>query len=161
MAVSILKRIRIKWHYYFCYPILHKCKCRLEGIPEIHCPERLRLGTNVTINDNVFLQCHGGITVGNNVTISRGVQCLTYSLSTDNYYKNKLEGKEMHIHKPIEIGNGVWLCANVIVTMGVSIAPYSVIGAGSVVTKSLDIPNALYGGIPARFIKFLDNQDRH
>ena len=101
------------------------------------------------------MQCHGGIYIGDSVTISRGVTLLTYGLSTENYKKNIVNKTESHFSKPIVIGSGVWLCANVVVTMGVTIAPYCVIAAGAVVTKDCEVPNALYGGVPARFIKFL------
>ena len=60
-----------------------------------------------------------------------------------------------HISAPVFIGDGVWICANVIVTPGVKIAPNCIIAAGSVVSKSLTKPLSLYGGVPAVFIKDL------
>lgn len=50
---------------------------------------------------------------------------------------------------PIRIGHDVWLAAKVTVTKGVEIAPHAVVGANSVVTRSLTEPCA-YGGAPAR-----------
>lgn len=56
--------------------------------------------------------------------------------------------------KPILIKEGAFIGAHSIVLKGVTIGKYSVIGAGSVITK--DIPdNEVWAGNPARFIKKL------
>jgi maltose O-acetyltransferase len=57
----------------------------------------------------------------------------------------------------IEIGDGGWLGAGVVVMPGVTIAPGCVIGAGSVVTKDTT-PNGLYVGTPARRVRTLSGQ---
>jgi maltose O-acetyltransferase len=45
----------------------------------------------------------------------------------------------------------VWVCAKVIILKGVSIGDYSIVGAGSVVTKDIE-NNSLVVGNPARKI---------
>lgn len=50
---------------------------------------------------------------------------------------------------PIRIGHDVWLGAKVTVTKGVEIAPHAVVGANSVVTRSLPV-RGVYVGAPAR-----------
>jgi acetyltransferase-like isoleucine patch superfamily enzyme len=53
----------------------------------------------------------------------------------------------------INIGNDVWLGANVIVVDGVNISDGVIVATGSVVTK--DIPAyAIVGGVPAKVIKY-------
>ena len=55
---------------------------------------------------------------------------------------------------PIEIGNGVWICAGCTVIAGVKIGDKSILAAGSVVTQ--DVPSGeLWGGVPAKRIKTL------
>lgn len=54
----------------------------------------------------------------------------------------------------IALGNDVWIGARVIVLPGVQIADGSVVGAGSVITKSLTEPYGIYAGNPARLISF-------
>lgn len=53
----------------------------------------------------------------------------------------------------IEIGNDVWLGANVIVVGGVKIGDGVIVAAGSVVTKDIP-PYAVVGGVPAKIIKY-------
>ncbi len=53
----------------------------------------------------------------------------------------------------INIGSHVWLGAHVKVLKGGSVADGSVVGIGSIVTKPLPTPNAIYAGTPARMIK--------
>lgn len=55
--------------------------------------------------------------------------------------------------KKVEIGNDVWLGANVIVLDGVRIHDGAIVAAGAVVTKDV-LPYAIVGGIPARLIKY-------
>ncbi|KQY55761.1 hypothetical protein ASD11_14715 [Aeromicrobium sp. Root495] len=53
---------------------------------------------------------------------------------------------------PAQIGNDVWLGANVVVLRGVTIGDGCVVAAGAVVTKDLP-PYSIAGGIPARVIR--------
>lgn len=53
----------------------------------------------------------------------------------------------------VEIGNDVWIGSNVTIVNGVSIGDGAVIAANSVVTKDVP-PYAIYGGVPAKLIRF-------
>jgi acetyltransferase-like isoleucine patch superfamily enzyme len=52
----------------------------------------------------------------------------------------------------IVVGDDVWLGAGVVVTGGVHLAKGVVVAAGAVVTKTIDEPYSIVGGIPARII---------
>jgi acetyltransferase-like isoleucine patch superfamily enzyme len=54
------------------------------------------------------------------------------------------------VHKDVVIGEDVYIGWNVLILPGVTIADRVVVGAGSVVTKSLLEPDTLYVGNPAR-----------
>lgn len=62
------------------------------------------------------------------------------------------EDQDYHWHKRTNIGNDVWLGIRTIVQGGVTIGDGAVIGAGSIVTKSIG-PYEIWAGNPARFIR--------
>ena len=57
--------------------------------------------------------------------------------------------------QPIKIGDGCWLGARVTVLGGVEIGAGCVIAAGALVNKDVP-PNELWSGVPARFIRKLE-----
>lgn len=79
------------------------------------------------------------------------------------YAKNLSNGISLSNHskveqtKPIKIGNDVWVGINVTILDGVVIGDGAIIAAGSVVTKN--IPDyAIYGGVPAKLIRYRFNE---
>ena len=60
--------------------------------------------------------------------------------------------------KPVVIGNCCWICANVTILPGVTIGDNCVIGAGSVVTRSIP-ENSFAAGNPCRVIRTLTKVD--
>jgi len=60
--------------------------------------------------------------------------------------------------KLITVGNDVWIGANVIVLDGVTIGNGAIVATGAVVTK--DVPAyAIYGGVPAKLIRYRFEQE--
>lgn len=55
-------------------------------------------------------------------------------------------------NESIEIGNDVWIGANVVIPNGIKIGDGAIIGAGSVVTKDVP-PYTIVGGVPAKKIR--------
>ena len=75
------------------------------------------------------------------------------------FFAPELRAKGYQYNLPIHIGKGCWLGAGVVVVPGVTIGDWSIIGAGSVVTR--DIPaNVLAAGNPCRVLRELDERDR-
>ena len=100
------------------------------------------------------------ITIGNNVLIASNVQFYTGTHDTDPEKRMNKNWKEEGtmwfntISEPITVKDGAWLGGGVIVLPGVTIGENSVIGAGSVVTRSIP-DNCVAVGNPCRPIRFL------
>lgn len=61
--------------------------------------------------------------------------------------------------KPVKIGNNVWIGTGSYILKGSQIGDGAVIAANSVVTGVVE-PNSLYGGSPAKFIKYIGDDER-
>lgn len=92
------------------------------------------------------------ITLGENVHITAGVTFVTHDGGTLILRK---EVPDLEWTAPITIGNDVYIGIRTIVLPGVSIGNRCIIGAGSVVTKSIP-DNSVAAGVPARVIKTTD-----
>ena len=86
------------------------------------------------------------ITVGDNCIFSNNIELHT----TDYHSILDQNGKRTNMAKDIVIGNHVWVGLRCLILKGVILADGCVIGAGSVVTKSISSSNTLIGGAPAR-----------
>ena len=114
--------------------------------------KKIFIGNNFTGNYNLTILDIREVYIGDNVMI--GPNTL---ISTVNHPLTPM-GRRQHlgIAKPVKIGNDVWIGGNVTILPGVTIGNNVVVAAGAVVTKNLT-DNALYGGVPARKIKDIEN----
>jgi acetyltransferase-like isoleucine patch superfamily enzyme len=60
---------------------------------------------------------------------------------------------------PVTVGRGCWIGQNVVILPGVSIGEMSIVGANSVVTKSIP-PRSVAVGAPARVLRQWDSETR-
>lgn len=56
---------------------------------------------------------------------------------------------------PIDIGDGAWIGSRAVVLPGVRIGKGAVVASGAVVTRNV-APNTLVGGVPAKFVRDLE-----
>ena len=135
-----------------------KCGQGLEvfGNPEIVFPQRITIGDRFKINSLSYLNARSGITIGDDVTISRGAKLISTGYDLDKFFGS---GERVHIvDKPIVIGNHCWICADAIILPGVKITgEYVVVAAGAVVTKDITEDRVIAAGNPARIIKRIND----
>jgi acetyltransferase-like isoleucine patch superfamily enzyme len=111
----------------------------------------LRIGDHVSINRASNLSAGGGLTIGNHVAIGHATSILT---GNHGFADPKAPIKYQAVKlAPVTIGDDVWIGARVTILPGVSIARGTVVAAGSVVTRSVEQPDMIVGGVPARIIK--------
>lgn len=110
---------------------------------------KISVGDRVAINVGTYLEGRGGIKMGNNILIGPNVVFATAG------HGNSRTDIPM-FQQPVTLGeivieDDVWIGANVVINMGVTIHKGCIIAAGSVVTKDVP-PYSVYGGVPAKFI---------
>ena len=106
----------------------------------------LLMHDNSEIERNCFILAKEKIEIGENSTLAYGVTILTGA--DPNGPRNKLSKLYPPIKAPVTIGNDCWIGANSVILPGVTIGNYSVVAAGSIVTK--DVPSGvLVAGNPA------------
>jgi acetyltransferase-like isoleucine patch superfamily enzyme len=113
------------------YPgVVHGADIRITGLVNFGSePFLIRLGSHITISDNVRFVTHDG-----GARIFRD------------------EIPNLHVYGPIDVGDYSFIGMNTLILPGVRIGSRSVVGAGSVVTR--DVPDGeVWAGIPARFVK--------
>ena len=111
------------------------------------------IGENTGISNSVIV-AYRSVIIGKNVLI--GGSCKIYDTdfhSLDSHQRIKYPLDDIS-SKEIVIEDGVFLGAHCIVLKGVTIGQNSIIGAGSVVTKSIPA-GEIWAGNPARFIRKL------
>ncbi len=113
------------------------------------CGKNIKLGKNVFINSACMFQDQGGIEIGDGTLIGHNVVMATLN------HNMKVQDRGNVIPMPIKIGKNVWIGANVTICQGVEIGDGAVIAAGAVVTKNVE-KNTVVGGVPAKFIKYIE-----
>jgi acetyltransferase-like isoleucine patch superfamily enzyme len=106
----------------------------------------LRLEEHCHVGRGSVIACKAGITIGAGTQIAEHV---TIRDSDHQWQGDGPLAEQGFSASPVIIGSDVWLAAKVTVTKGVVIAPHVVVGANSVVTRSLEQRGA-YAGAPAR-----------
>lgn len=98
-------------------------------------PLMLSLGNNVSIETGGFIVSDGGVIIGDNTHIEKGI---TINTITKNYEGSALPFDPIKSFKPVYIEKNVCIRMNVTISAGVTIGEGSVIGDGAVITE--DIP---------------------
>ncbi len=144
-------KLRIfNWYYHAIFNA--DCTTIFLGRINYYNPSKIYIGGNCSINNGVFFNVSSKLVIGNNVTISANVFITTTGLDLTQL-PNKL-----HFSEDIVIEDDVWIGASSVILPGVTLKRGSVIGAGSIVTKSTQ-EFCVYAGNPARKIRCLKDED--
>lgn len=107
----------------------------------------VKVGQNTWIGPFTILDGSGGLSIGNNCSISAGVQI--YSHDTVNWAISG--GQKPYEYLPTSIGNNCYIAPNCIISKGVTIGDRCLVGANSFVNKSFPSDSKLAGN-PAKII---------
>jgi len=120
------------------------------------------IGQNVNISNNVKIG--NGVKIQNNVSIYEGVELEDYvfcgpSMVFTNILQPRSEFPQQggKFYNKTKVKKSASIGANATIVCGVSIGQYSMIGAGSVVTKDVKDFSLVYGS-PAKFISWIDKK---
>jgi acetyltransferase-like isoleucine patch superfamily enzyme len=110
------------------------------------------IGEGTWIGAFTMIDGSGGLTIGRGCDVSCGAQIYTHS-SALRCVSGR--GHPQVDHAPTVIGDRVFIGANAVVMMGVTIGDESVVAAGAVVTSDV-APRTIVAGVPARAIGTVD-----
>ncbi|RKR83532.1 transferase family hexapeptide repeat protein [Mucilaginibacter gracilis] len=131
---------------------------RIEGTGNLQVLGKgMRVGNNVGLGYDSFYGCSGGITIGDDTIIGNYV-----SFHSENHVFNSLE-KPIRLqgvsHRGITIGKNCWIGAKVTVLDGVVMEDGCIIAAGAVLKAGVYGANNIYGGVPAKLIRYREEME--
>ena len=120
---------------------------RLKASPQA----RISIGDRTFLNEGVVIAAVEAINIGRDCLIGDDVKIF------DTNFHEVEQGSRVLV-APIRVGNNVWIGREALLMPGVEIGDHSVIGARSVVTKSIPA-RTLAAGIPAKPIRSITAAD--
>ncbi len=118
-------------------------------------PWNLEIGNNVSISRDTILNSNQKLVLKDNVMIGPNCNIMTanHGFERDDIPMNT----QVSIANKLTINEDVWLGNGVVINSGgreIEIAKGVIIGSNSVVTKSIKEEYSIWGGVPAKFIKY-------
>ena len=105
---------------------------------------------NVFQQDGCYFQGFEMITIGADVWIGQNSGIITANHDLVN--PDKHSGG-----KPVSLGDKTWIGMNSVILPGVTLGPHTIVGAGSIVTKSFPVGWCVIAGNPAKLIKLIEH----
>ena len=104
--------------------------------------------SKLALRGGCYIQGYGKLFIGDYVNITQN--CIVLSANHNIYNQDE------HIKKETIIGDQCWIGSNACIMAGVVLGPRTVVGAGSVVTKSFPDGYCIIAGNPAKIVKILN-----
>ena len=123
----------------------------------------IHVGRDCFVNYNcVFLDVapivlEDGVWIGASVTVATPLHPY---LAEERMIREYPDGEhDLEYAKPITLKKNCWICSGAVISGGVTVGENSIVAAGAVVTK--DVPDhCIVGGVPAKVIRMIDEDDR-
>lgn len=139
--VDILHRILYHKHLNIPWPVSPYINCGREIVFDVD-------DINLFQGIGNYYQTFSKITIGKGTWIAQNVGIITAN--------HNLENPEKHLPaKDVVLGENCWVGMNSMILPGVVLGPHTVVGAGSVVTKSFPDGYVVIAGNPAKVIKHI------
>lgn len=153
------------WRLHFKSTMLKLCKEKFQHFDDTAefrpgayaiCCSKISLGKRVVVRPSSMLfadprEGGAGIIIEDDVMMGSGIHLYVHSHRFDNPDVPIID-QGHYVSQEVVLKKGCWLGANIIILPGVTIGENAVIGAGSLVTKSIP-PKVLAAGNPARVIR--------
>ena len=140
--------------YFSSGDAINPISSNLQGAIYLENGASLKIGNNVGMS-STRMWIHESVTIGDNVKIG-GCVLITDTDAHPLDYLSRRTGNEGTKSAPVVIEDDVWIGAHTVILKGVTIGARSVIGAGSVVTKSIPA-DCVAAGNPCKVIKSASN----
>ncbi len=118
----------------------------------VACPKNIEFDSDDLNNFQsmgIYIQAIGKVTIGKGTYIGPNVGIITAN--------HDLQDLDKHMEpKPVVLGEKCWIGMNSVILPGVILGPQTIVGAGSVVTKSFEEGKCVIAGNPARKIRDID-----
>ena len=153
------------WNLYFKNRMLRICKKKFKHFADTAdfragayavCCSKISIGSRVVIRPGCMLfgeapNLETSITIEDNVMMGSGIHIYVHNHRFDRA-DIPLIDQGFYEAKPVVLKNGCWIGANAIILPGVTVGENSVVGAGSVVSRSIPAGVVAVGN-PAKVIK--------
>ena len=146
------------------YDIVIGKRCEIKGQLFSFEGGKILIGNNVFMNYNSFIGSMEAVTIGNDVIIATNVRIFDNNnhptsptqreMMSHNDFYGELWTWKYAEHKPVVIGDNVWIGEFSAILKGVTIGKGSIVASHSVVTKDVP-PYVIVAGNPARVVKRL------
>lgn len=143
----IVNKIPFYFIRHFIYRNIYKLKLGKGSSIHLNCffnRFNIEIGTKTAINRKCYIDCRGGIKIGNNVSISPEVHLITAEHDIN-------DSSFTYITSPITLGDYVFIGTRAIILPGVQLGKGCVVASGAVVTKSFP-EYSVVAGVPAKII---------
>lgn len=150
---SITNRVRLVQYIKFILKIDKSIYWPVHHNSEVTHPQNIYVGINSNpgTRPGCYLQGNGGIWIGNYVHFASNIGIISAN--------HCLNDQTKHEEHKVIIDDYCWIGMNSVILPGVHLGVRTVVGAGSVVTKSFPEGFCVIAGNPARIIKKLEPKE--